>query len=215
MTIDNAKTETETSLKKIIEEKYDGVWDCSITNWSMKYIEEGEYYYILDDMSIDESIEEKPSYKYEPMLWKVVLRTNPNSDYFENNLNEYQLQRDKKKKGKDRGHFIANAFKKYLFTDDNIKKKRKQIDLFFSKGNKRNITPQDRKSNRNSKKYTGQLKFEQKIQTYFENKKNIDKKVYYEIEEIKTNGKILGRRIFIHWYDEKNDDEHVFIPEER
>ena len=125
MTIDNAKTETETSLKKIIEEKYDGVWDCSITNWSMKYIEEGEYYYILDDMSIDESIEEKTSYKYEPMLWKVVLRTNPNSDYFENTLNEYQLQRDKKKKEKDRDHFIANAFKKYLFTDDNIKKKKK------------------------------------------------------------------------------------------
>ena len=44
---------------------------------------------------------------------------------------------------------------------------------------------------------------------------NPNEEVYYEIEEIKIEEKVLGRRIFIHWNQSDVDDIHVFIPEDR
>ena len=42
-----------------------------------------------------------------------------------------------------------------------------------------------------------------------------ERKVYYEIEEISDiNSNILGRRIYIHWFDDEKNNIHVFIPEE-
>ena len=42
-----------------------------------------------------------------------------------------------------------------------------------------------------------------------------ERKVYYEIEEISDiDSNILGRRIYIYWFDDKKNNIHVFIPEE-
>ena len=90
---------------------------------------------------------------------------------------------------------------------------------FFEKGNKDNITPQSPESNR-----VYQLHFEQEVNNYLKGTKKSgsgkevdERKVYYEIEEIydiNSNSNIIGRRIYIHWFDDEKNNIHVFIPEE-
>lgn len=169
-----------------------------------------KYYNIISKVQVDENIREKPFYSAEQSLRKVVLRKKPNAGYFLEFLKNVRTDNKPKENEKDRGHFIPNIFKPYLLTDVELKEYKKEIDVFFGKGNKDNISPQSEKSNR-----IAQLFLEQKVNDYFEKTEKEDAEVYFEIEEVKIDEKILGRRIFIHWYEVENkDDIHVFIPEE-
>lgn len=191
-----------------------------------KYIPEGKYYELLNrtDKKVYKVSKYKdrkiPFFSENPIVWKFHLTNNPSQDYFKNALDNYELQNDKRVEGKDRGHFVPNCFKEYLIPS--VKKINNQeklkINNFFSKGNKKNITPQDPKANRNSKDYVGQLKFEQRVQNFLNDKKNSKGEVYYEIEEYRKGALILGRRIYISLKSDSNSDEetiHVFIPEDR
>lgn len=53
------------------------------------------------------------------------------------------------------------------------------------------------------------------MRDYLEKSTNANEEVYYEIEEILIEEKVLGRRIFIHWNQIDKADIHVFIPEDR
>lgn len=102
-----------------------------------------------------------------------------------------------------------------MLTNDERNANNSQSNQFFGINNKSNISPQDFRANRNSKEYAGQLRFEQKVRNYLEKSTNANEEVYYEIEEIKIEEKVLGRRIFIHWNQSDEADIHVFIPEDR
>ena len=106
---------------------------------------------------------------------------------------------------------------KYFYEWGFVVKFEKVYKKFFEKGNKDNITPQSPESNR-----VHQLHFEQEVNNYLKgtkksgSEKDVDeRKVYYEIEEISDiDSNILGRRIYIYWFDDKKNNIHVFIPEE-
>lgn len=153
-------------------------------------------------------------------MWKVILRKKPNANYFVSSLNIInhnitEIDSISEESVKDKGHFIADSFDKFLLTEDELKENKYEVQQFFGLGNKSNISPQDFRANRNSKEYAGQLRFEQKVRNYLEKSTNANEEVYYEIEEIKIEEKVLGRRIFIHWNQSDEADIHVFIPEDR
>ena len=128
---------------------------------------------------------EAPIYKQDVPLWAVMLK-------------------------RDR-----NLFKDYLLTESEIDQLK--VKKFFGKGNKDNIRPQSPESNR-----VYQLHFEQEVDNYLKGMKKSgsskevnERKVYYEIEVISDiSSNILGRRIYIHWFDDDKNNIHVFIPEE-
>ena len=185
-------------------------------NMKMKFVQQGKYYNILDKVTIDEIIKEKPFYSAKQSLRKVVLRKNPKEGYFLESLKDVRTDSEPKIQGKDRGHFIPNIFKKYLLTKNELTDYADEVRDFFGKGNKENISPQSVEANRNSSKFTGQLRFEQEVDNYFQNTEKEDVEVYFEIEEVTIDEKIYGRRIFIHWYEAgEKGDIHVFIPENR
>lgn len=158
---------------------------------------------------------EAPTYKQDAPLWVVMLKRARKESYFLDTLKNY-IKKDNKPRvvNKDRGHLIPNLFKDYLLTENEIDQP--QVKNFFEKGNKDNITPQSPESNR-----VHQLHFEQEVDNYLKGTKKsgsgkeVDvRKVYYEIEEISDiNSNILGRRIYIHWFDDEKNNIHVFIPE--
>lgn len=158
---------------------------------------------------------EAPTYKQDAPLWAVMLKRARKESYFLDTLKNY-IKKDNKPRvvNKDRGHLIPNLFKDYLLTENEIDQP--QVKNFFEKGNKDNITPQSPESNR-----VHQLHFEQEVDNYLKGTKKsgsgkeVDvRKVYYEIEEISDiNSNILGRRIYIHWFDDEKNNIHVFIPE--
>ena len=184
------------------------------------YSHEGEYYKFKNRVSEFKN-KTVPFFLDDPIVWKLYLSKNPSEDYFDKALDNYELQKGKKVEGKDRGHFIPKCFKEYLVPlEENTQnqEKLKKIENFFSKGNKRNITPQDPKANRNSKAFVGQLHFEQIVKNFLDDNGNFDREVYYEIEEYRKESLILGRRIYINLKNKSNSNEkiiHVFIPEER
>ncbi|HBO88513.1 MAG TPA: hypothetical protein DD623_02545 [Streptococcus sp.] len=98
-------------------------------------------------------------------------------------------------------------------TTDELRSLNNEVNIFFGRQNKANITPQSPASNRNSKDLTGQAKFELQISDYL--KKSIDSKVYFEIEELIIDTLGLGRRIYIHWFNHEKCDIHIFIPDSR
>ena len=159
---------------------------------------------------------EAPIYKQDVPLWAVMLKRARKESYFLDTLEKY-IKKDNKPRvvNKDRGHLIPNLFKEYLLTENEIDQP--QVKKFFEKGNKDNITPQSPESNR-----VHQLRFEQEVDNYLKgtkksgSEKDVDeRKVYYEIEEISDiDSNILGRRIYIYWFDDKKNNIHVFIPEE-
>ena len=158
---------------------------------------------------------EAPTYKQDAPLWAVMLKRARKESYFLDTLKNY-IKKDNKPRvvNKDRGHLIPNLFKDYLLTENELDQP--QVKNFFEKGNKDNITPQSPESNR-----VHQLHFEQEVDNYLKGTKKsgsgkeVDvRKVYYEIEEISDiNSNILGRRIYIHWFDDEKNNIHVFIPE--
>lgn len=158
---------------------------------------------------------EEPIYKQDAPLWVVMLKRARKESYFLDTLEKY-IKKDNKPRvvNKDRGHLIPNLFKDYLLTENEIDQP--QVKKFFEKGNKDNITPQSPESNR-----VHQLHFEQEVGNYLKGTKKSgsgkevdERKVYYEIEEISDiNSNILGRRIYIHWFDDEKNNIHVFIPE--
>ena len=159
---------------------------------------------------------EAPIYKQDVPLWAVMLKRDRKESYFLDTLKKY-INRDNKPRveNKDRGHLIPNLFKDYLLTVNEIDQP--QVKKFFEKGNKDNITPQSPESNR-----VYQLHFEQEVDNYLKGMKKSgsskevnERKVYYEIEVISDiSSNILGRRIYIHWFDDDKNNIHVFIPEE-
>ena len=200
-------------------------WNCEFKNWKMQSISNGKYYNFLKKVEIDCRVTQEPIYRENPIMWKIILRKNPKTNYFVAALSNVNHVKDRShnpddpsiqgENTKDRGHFIADSFDKYLLTNDERNANNSQSNQFFGINNKSNISPQDFRANRNSKEYAGQLRFEQKVRNYLEKSTNANEEVYYEIEEIKIEEKILGRRIFIHWNQSDEADIHVFIPEDR
>ena len=199
-------------------------WNCEFKNWKMRSISNGKYYTFLKNVKIDCRVTKEPIYRENPIMWKIILRKNPKTNYFVAALDNVNHVKDRSHNAdeqsipsentKDRGHFIADSFDKYLLTNDE-RNNNSQSNQFFGINNKSNISPQDFRANRNSKDYAGQLRFEQKVRNYLEKSTNANEEVYYEIEEIKIEEKVLGRRIFIHWNQSDEADIHVFIPEDR
>ena len=191
----------------------------------MQSISNGKYYTFLKKVEIDCRVTQEPIYRENPIMWKIILRKNPKTNYFVAALSNVNHVKDRSRNAddqfipgentKDRGHFIADSFDKYLLTNDERNANSSQSNQFFGINNKSNISPQDFRANRNSKEYAGQLRFEQKVRNYLEKSTNANEEVYYEIEEIKIEEKVLGRRIFIHWNQSDEADIHVFIPEDR
>ena len=200
-------------------------WNCEFKNWKMRSISNGKYYTFLKNVKIDCRVTKEPIYRENPIMWKIILRKNPKTNYFVAALSNVNHVKDRShnpddpsiqgENTKDRGHFIADSFEKYLLTNDERNANNSQSNQFFGINNKSNISPQDFRANRNSKDYAGQLRFEQKVRNYLEKSTNANEEVYYEIEEIKIEEKVLGRRIFIHWNQSDEADIHVFIPEDR
>ena len=200
-------------------------WNCEFKNWKMQSISNGKYYTFLKKVEIDCRVTKEPIYRENPIMWKIILRKNPKTNYFVAALSNVNHVKDRShnpddpsiqgENTKDRGHFIADSFEKYLLTNDERNANNSQSNQFFGINNKSNISPQDFRANRNSKEYAGQLRFEQQVKNYLEKSTNANEEVYYEIEEIKIEEKILGRRIFIHWNQSDEADIHVFIPEDR
>ena len=200
-------------------------WNCEFKNWKMQSISNGKYYTFLKKVEIDCRVTKEPIYRENPIMWKIILRKNPKTNYFVAALSNVNHVKDRShnpddlsipgENTKDRGHFIADSFDKYLLTNDERNANNSQSNQFFGINNKSNISPQDFRANRNSKEYAGQLRFEQQVKKYLEKSNNANEEVYYEIEEIKIEEKILGRRIFIHWNQSDEADIHVFIPEDR
>ena len=52
------------------------------------------------------------------------------------------------------------------------------------------------------------------MRDYLEKSTNANEEVYYEIEEILIEEKVLGRRILNQWNQIEKADIHVLIPEE-
>ena len=200
-------------------------WNCEFKNWKMQSISNGKYYTFLKNVKIDCRVTKEPIYRENPIMWKIILRKNPKTNYFVAALSNVNHVKDRShnpddpsiqgENTKDRGHFIADSFDKYLLTNDERNANNSRSNQFFGINNKSNISPQDFRANRNSKEYAGQLRFEQKVRNYLEKSTNANEEVYYEIEEIKIEEKVLGRRIFIHWNQSDEADIHVFIPEDR
>ena len=200
-------------------------WNCEFKNWKMQSISNGKYYTFLKKVEIDCRVTKEPIYRENPIMWKIILRKNPKTNYFVAALDNVNHVKDRSHNAdeqsipsentKDRGHFIADSFDKYLLTNDERNANNSQSNQFFGINNKSNTSLQDFRANRNSKEYAGQLRFEQQVKNYLEKSTNANEEVYYEIEEIKIEEKILGRRIFIHWNQSDEADIHVFIPEDR
>lgn len=200
-------------------------WNCEFKKWELQLILDGQYYKFLNKVKRDYRVDQKPIYRENPIMWKVILRKKPNANYFVSSLNIInhnitgsniaEIDSTSEESVKDKGHFIADSFDKFLLTEDELKENKYEVQQFFGLGNKSNVSPQDSRANRNSKEYTGQLRFEQQVKNYLEKSTNANEEVYYEIEEIKIEEKILGRRIFIHWNQSDEADIHIFIPEDR
>lgn len=200
-------------------------WNCEFKDWKLQLISTGKYYNFLKKVEIDCRVTQEPIYRENPIMWKIILRKNPKTNYFVAALSNVNHIKDRSHNAddpsipcentKDRGHFIADSFDKYLLTNDERNANNSQSNQFFGINNISNISPQDFRANRNSKEYAGQLRFEQQVKNYLEKSTNANEEVYYEIEEIKIEEKVLGRRIFIHWSQSDEADIHVFIPEDR
>jgi hypothetical protein len=180
--------------------------------FDLKLVENGKFFNILNKWEIDSSVEELPYYDGKSKRI-VVLRKNPISNYFIESLADIHHDGVPSEIGKDRGHLIAQSFKEFLLTTDELSSFKNEVNIFFGRQNKANITPQSPASNRNSKDLTGQAKFELQISDYL--KKSSDGKVYFEIEELTIDNIGLGRRIYIHWFNDEKCDNHIFIPDKR
>lgn len=198
-------------------------WNYEFKNWKMEKITKGQYYTFANSVIEDCQVVKTPLFCDNPIMWKVILRKKPNANYFVSSLNivnhnitesnNVEIKPTLKESIKDKGHFIADSFDKFLLTEDELKENEFKVHQFFGRGNKSNVSPQDYRANRNSKAYTGQLKFEQEILDFLNKSTNMDDEIYYEIEEIKFNQNVFGRRIFIKWPSENTNFTHVFIPE--
>lgn len=223
MTTENI--DSKITLMSIVHDRYGDElnirdWNCEFKKWEMQLILDGQYYKFLDKVKMDCRVDQKPIYRDNPIMWKIILRKEPKTNYFVSALNNIQhnnteVNSTSEVTSKDKGHFIAKSFKKFLLTTKELEANKALTNQFFGRNNISNISLQDSKANRNCRKYVGQLKFEQQILDYLKKSTNTDVEVYYEIEEITIEQKILGRRIFIHWNQSDEDDIHVFIPEER
>ncbi len=228
MTIEN--NDLEITLESFIHNKYGDKlnidsWNYEFKDWKMEKITKGKYYTFSNSIIEDCQVVKEPIFRDNPIMWKVILRKKPNANYFVSSLNiinhnitgsnNAEIDSTSEESVKDKGHFIADSFDKFLLTEDELKENKYEVQQFFGLGNKSNVSPQDFRANRNSKEYAGQLRFEQQVKNYLEKSTNANEEVYYEIEEIKIEEKILGRRIFIHWNQSDEADIHVFIPEDR
>lgn len=215
--------DSKITLMSIVHDRYGNElnirdWNCEFKKWEMQLILDGQYYKFLDKVKMDCRVDQKPIYRDNPIMWKIILRKEPKTNYFVSALNNIQhnnteVNSTSEVTSKDKGHFIADSFDKFLLTENELKENGFKVQQFFGLGNKSNVSPQDYRANRNSKAYTGQLKFEQKILNFLNKSTNMDDEIYYEIEEIKFNQKVFGRRIFIKWPSGNPDYTHVFIPE--
>lgn len=180
----------------------------------LEYEKDGKYYIITKEKDINQGVKENPVFDQKKRLVNVILRKNPEENYFIDtlkNVKHAHVNYD----GFDRGHFIADSLKPFLLTQDEIRVNKKQVELFFGKGNVDNVSPQFPEANRNSGEFAGQLRFEQVILNYLKNSEK-DAEVYYEIEEIIIDKDVvLGRRIYIEFLNSNIKNIHVFIPDVR
>ncbi|NQL65762.1 hypothetical protein HO447_03710 [Streptococcus suis] len=87
--------------------------------FDLELVENGKYFDILNKWELDPSVVRLPF--YDGKSKRIVgLRKNPISDYFIESLTEIHHDGLPSEKGKDRGHFIAQSFKEFLLTPDEL-----------------------------------------------------------------------------------------------
>ena len=57
-------------------------WNCEFKNWKMLPTKNGKYYIFLDKVKMDCRVVQKPIYRDNPIMWKVILRKEPKANYF-------------------------------------------------------------------------------------------------------------------------------------
>ena len=120
-------------------------------------ISTGKYYNFLKKVEIDCRVTQEPIYRENPIMWKIILRKNPKTNYFVAALSNVNHIKDRSHNAddpsipgentKDRGHFIADSFDKYLLTNDERNANNSQSNQFFGINNISNISPQDFRAN--------------------------------------------------------------------
>ena len=95
--------------------------------FDLELVENGKYFDILNKWDLDPSVVRLPFYDGKSKRI-VVLRKNPISDYFIESLTEIHHDGMPSEKGKDRGHFIAQSFKEFLLTPDELSSFKNEVN---------------------------------------------------------------------------------------
>ena len=105
-------------------------WNCEFKNWKMQSISNGKYYTFLKKVEIDSRVTQEPIYRENPIMWKIILRKNPKTNYFVASLNivnhnitgsnNTEINSTSEEIIKDKGHFIADSFDKFLLTENEL-----------------------------------------------------------------------------------------------
>ena len=209
----------KTDIPKILEEReykytYSSVED--IYNIESDFGDESEYRELKDKQFC---------FNKERRIIKVYLCNKPSKNLYDWIINDWIMENSPYKNSKlvHRGHYIANKFQEYLIPNDRLAEKQNKINHFFGKGNVLNIYPQSAESNCGP---YGQLIYERKVWNFLDgeekkleerSKEKLERKVYYEVENIIIDEKVsVGRRIKAASFEGENliEDEcfHVFIP---
>ncbi|HFI0328651.1 TPA: hypothetical protein ACGOU4_001239 [Streptococcus suis] len=98
--------------------------------FNLELVENGKYYNILNKWELDPSVERLPYYDGKSKRI-VILRKNPISDYFVESLIEIHHDGMPSEKDKDRGHLIAQSFKEFLLTTDELRSLNNEVNIFF------------------------------------------------------------------------------------
>ena len=209
----------KTDIPKILEEreyKYTYSSVENIYNIELDFGDESEYSELKDKQFC---------FNKERRIIKVYLCNKPSKNLYDWIINDWIMENSPYKNSKlvHRGHYIANKFQEYLIPNDRLAEKQNKINHFFGKGNVLNIYPQSAESNCGP---YGQLIYERKVWNFLDgeekkleerSKEKLERKVYYEVENIIIDDKVsVGRRIKAAFFEGENliEDEcfHVFIP---
>ncbi|MCK3990095.1 hypothetical protein HO564_09965 [Streptococcus suis] len=95
--------------------------------FDLELVENGKYFNILNKWELDPSVERLPYYDGKSKRI-VILRKNPISDYFIESLTEIHHDGMPSVKDKDRGHFIAQSFKEFLLTPDELSSSNNEVN---------------------------------------------------------------------------------------
>ncbi|HEL2576835.1 TPA: hypothetical protein TZ704_002028 [Streptococcus suis] len=95
--------------------------------FDLELVENGKYFDILNKWELDTSVVRLPF--YDGKSKRIAgLRKNPISDYFSESLTEIHHDGMPSEKGKGRGHFIAQLFKAFLLTPDELSSFKNEVN---------------------------------------------------------------------------------------